>query len=177
MDKTIVEIYNEILNGLNNCFETKNFFKANNLVINKENNNNYGETFLAPYFYDESMNVKLYLKFNIRFKYISLEMEHKYKNHRHCIYKGKLIKEPDDIEDVKPIDSGFKELDNWLYWVKEHNKDLPKQHQSMYDLNMLIHMFEIQCKEYFLSAEKYFKNKKIVDQLLYDMKKEEHKIF
>lgn len=172
MDKNAGQIYKEIIEGLNKCMGNDNFFKGTKVLVDRRNENNVLTTELTPYFYDDTMNVQLFWIYNSKLKYTSLELKHKYKECTLCIYKGKTSLE---IEDSQPIDTGFKELDNWLHWVREHNKDIdPKQ--SIYNIDMLIHMFEICCKDYYLSAEKYFNNKKIADQLYEDMKHKEFKL-
>jgi len=172
MDKGPGEIYKEILEGLNSCLGNENFFKGTKVLVDRTNKNNVLTAELTPYFYDDTMNVQLFWTYNTKLKCTSLELKHKYQDGSLCIYKGKTSLE---IEDPQPIDTGFDKLDNWLYWVKEHNKDVNIE-QSIYNIDMLVYMFELCCKDYYLSAEKYFNNKKIVDQLYEDMKRKEHKM-
>ena len=71
--------------------------------------------------------------------------------------------------------TGIKELDNWL---KEMNKSLSTTYQGnpLYDKEDLVDMFMLHCKDYFLSAEKYYINKKLMDKLYEEMKRAEYKV-
>lgn len=137
MDKTSGQIYKEIIEGLNKCMGNDNFFKGTKVLVDRRDKNNVLTTELTPYFYDDTMNFKLYWVYNSKLKYTSLELKHKYKDHKLCLYQSKI---------------------------------------AHYDINMLIQMFEATCKEYYLAAEAYFKNKKIADEFLNDMKTEEYKL-
>ena len=137
MDKTSGQIYKEIIEGLNKCMGNDNFFKGTKVLVDRRDKNNVLTTELTPYFYDDTMNFKLYWVYNSKLKYTSLELKHKYKDHKLCLYQSKI---------------------------------------AHYDINTLIQMFEATCKEYYLAAEAYFKNKKIADEFLNDMKTEEYKL-
>jgi len=137
MDKNAGQIYREIIEGLNRCLGNDNFFKATKVFVDRRDKNNVLTTELTPYFYDESMNFKLYWVLKSKNKYVSLELKHKYKDHRLCLYQSKI---------------------------------------THYDINMVIQMFEATCKEYYISAEAYFKNKKISEDFLNSMKLEEFKL-
>ena len=137
MDKTSGQIYKEIIEGLNKCMGNDSFFKGTKVLVDRRDKNNVLTTELTPYFYDDTMNFKLYWVYNSKLKYTSLELKHKYKDHKLCLYQSKI---------------------------------------AHYDINMLIQMFEATCKEYYLAAEAYFKNKKIADEFLNDMKTEEYKL-
>ena len=143
MDKTSGQIYKEIIEGLNKCMGNDNFFKGTKVLVDRRDKNNVLTTELTPYFYDETMNFKLYWVYNSKLKYTSLELKHKYKEHKLCIYKAKTV-------DSYP--------------------------QASFDIDVLIWMFESKCKEYYLAAEAYFKNKNIADEFLNDMKTEEYKL-
>ena len=91
MDKTSGQIYKEIIEGLNKCMGNDSFFKGTKVLVDRRDENNVLTTELTPYFYDDTMNFKLYWVYNSKLKYTSLELKHKYKDHKLCIYKAKTI--------------------------------------------------------------------------------------
>jgi len=137
MDKNAGQIYREIIEGLNGCFGNDNFFKGTQILVDRRNKNNILTTELTPYFYDDTMNFKLYFVLNSKMENVSLILKHKYKNHKLYLYKSKI---------------------------------------KYYNINEFVQMFEAKCKEYYLSAEAYFKNKKIAEDFLNSMKTEEFKL-
>ena len=142
MDKNASEIYIEILDKINSCFKKSNFFKGTQILVDRKDKNNIITVELTPYFYNDTMNFKLYLVYNFNTKFISLKLKHKYKDNSLYIYQGEI-----------------NELS-----------------ESNYDINKLIQEFESTCKEYYLAAEKYYKNKNACITLFNNMQSKEFKL-
>ena len=167
------DILKETIDEINKRFsEYKDeYFRLGKTKIDRRNNNRIIDTQIIPFYQNDDMNVSVHLYINFNENKIELRTKHKFNSGPSIIYDKYIDKVP--VKEEKS--TGIKELDNW---IKEMNKSLSTTYQDnpLYDKEDLVDMFMLHCKDYFLSAEKYYINKKLMDKLYEEMKRAEYKV-
>lgn len=167
------DILKEVIDEINKRFKKYHdeYFRLGKTKIDKINGKRIIEAQIIPFYPNDDMNIIMSLYIDLNENKIELRKHHKYLEGSIIIY-NKYI---DEVPVVEKKSTGFKELDNWLELL---NKSLSIQYENnpLYDKEDLVNMFMMHCKDYFLTAEKYFINKKITDKLYEDMKRAEYKV-
>ena len=167
------DILKDIIDEINKRFTEcrKEYFRLGKIKIDRSNGHHIIDVQIIPFYQNDDMNTSVHIYVDNDKNEIELRRQYKYENNINVIYKRYIDHVPKKQE-RKP--TGFKELDNWLDAV---DKSLTVYYDNpLFDKNDLVDMFMGYCKDYFLAAEKYYRNKAITDKLYEEMKHAEYKI-
>lgn len=158
-------IYFEIHQEIEKRFNKKNFFKFGMMTLDRSK---------SPFEIDNLIKLPFETNFEfhiyiIKEEKIELYYTHKFDDRKHVIYSAYFYKNPK--HEAKQTEC--KELDSFLGKIQMMNSE---DEPPLYCASDLVDAF-MQFKDYILSAEKYYENKKIADKLYEEMKRNEYKVF